>query len=92
MGLRMGFIVGFVIGAVIAALTKEQQPETNGTRQASTEAVERGAIGDMKRLVRESLEAAREAKAEKEEELRRQFEASLRRSSSMPRYLQGPRR
>jgi hypothetical protein len=91
MGIRRGFIVGFLGGAAAASLlTKARRAEAPGVTEAgppsavpgsgpSAEASGlKGTLEGLRRRAEEAIEAAHEARTEKEAQMQHQFEEAKR--------------
>lgn len=82
--LRAGIYAGFVAGSTVASLMRARvQDSTRIQLRETAVAKQPGGIKKLldkaKAHVREAVDAGREAKQEKEEELRRQYEQSMNR-------------
>ena len=69
--MRLGFIFGFLIGALVASVAGEQEPAGAGVTTEGESVIEK-----VKAQARQALAVAREASAQKEAEMMREFEAA----------------
>jgi hypothetical protein len=82
MSVRSGFFAGFLGASVIAALLAKRK-----SRKAVNQSVDaapdegKGAIADLRRAAREAIDAGRVAAREREQELRQEYEATIRSQS-----------
>ena len=79
--LRAGFFLGFLTGAGVASLFSDtHRAEAPGAPDAAGGvAAAGGLLGGLRSLIQEMKVAAQQAAAEKELEMRRQFEQTTRR-------------
>jgi hypothetical protein len=79
---RFGFFLGFLIGAAVASvLGKERHgppPESVEEVAAEAERTAEGVVEGVRRQVREAIAAGKEAAAEKEAQVRLEYEETTR--------------
>ncbi len=88
--MRKGFFAGFLVAAALASIFAETDvvEAPNETREnppePETEDSPRGLLDKVRRHIREVIEAAREAKRAKEEEMLREFDQARHPRFRMP--------
>jgi hypothetical protein len=82
-GTRFGIVLGFLTGSAAASVLQGQAPEGDEALTKPQAGV-KGVLNNLRARVREAIEAGQEASIEREEELRRDFEATVHRESRKP--------
>ncbi len=82
-GTRFGIALGFLTGSAAASVL-QGQPSEGDEASAEPRAGIKGVLDNLRARVREAIEAGQEASIEREEELRRDFEATVHRESRKP--------